>query len=185
MMSISLPVIGQVVSKSAFGDPVANALNAITDGTGIVTSGASTFSGAVTIGGTSLTAAWSTYAVAWTASAGTPAIGNGTLSGRYRQIGKCVDFFIGLAAGTTTTYGTAGAYWIFSLPASVQGGIWPISAFGFDQGVLEYPLQGVLGYNTTSTVVLLKPGSGRHLNNSPWTFGTSDVLYIAGRYESA
>jgi len=62
-MSIALPVIGQVVSKSTFGDPVVNALNAITNGTGVVTSGASTFSGTVAITGT-LTVTGASSAVA-------------------------------------------------------------------------------------------------------------------------
>src|SRR5688572_26599360 len=61
--------------------------------------------------------AWTAYTPTWTASAGAVAIGNGSLTGRYRQFGKTVRFSLQWVAGSTTTYGTAGAYWIFGLPA--------------------------------------------------------------------
>ena len=60
--------------------------------------------------------AWTTYAPTWTSSTN-PSIGNGTLSGRYRRIGKTVDIVVTMAAGSTTTFG-AGAY-SFSLPAGL------------------------------------------------------------------
>lgn len=49
-MSIAVPIAGQVISASTFGSPVVNALNAITDGTNVVTA-AGTFTGNVSIAG--------------------------------------------------------------------------------------------------------------------------------------
>lgn len=59
--------------------------------------------------------AWQTYTPVWTGSTTNPAIGNGTLSGRYRLLGaKHLDVRINIIFGTTTTYGS-GSYAV-SLP---------------------------------------------------------------------
>jgi hypothetical protein len=56
---------------------------------------------------------WTTYTPTWTASTN-PALGNGTLTGRYIKIGRTVTVSILLTCGSTTTYGS-GAY-AFGLP---------------------------------------------------------------------
>jgi hypothetical protein len=68
-----------------------------------------------------------TYTPTWTASVN-PAIGNGSLSGRYMKIGKMVFVWLNMTAGSTTTFGTGA--WHFSLPfipstfgAQVAGGV--------------------------------------------------------------
>jgi len=131
---------------------------------------------------TAMTAAWTTYTPTWTASAGAVAIGNGTLTGRYRLIGKTVDFEISLVAGSTTTYGTAGAYWTIGAPTvgnAVASYAYPLRLF--DAGVLEYA--GIAASATATTFELFKPVSGRILNNSPFTFGSGDSLWFNGTYE--
>lgn len=183
-MSIALPVVGQVVSVSTFGNPVVNALNAITDGVGVVTSGASTFTGSVTIAGTVVTGAWTSYATTWTASAGTPAIGNGTLSAWHRTVGKTADVRIELTAGSTTTFGTAGAFWQFTLPTGhTVSGRFAGAVFAVDTGVLEYTGISTIGYDSATTISLFKPVSARLVNNSPFTFGNTDRCTICIRYE--
>ncbi|MFF9285387.1 hypothetical protein [Streptomyces griseosporeus] len=59
--------------------------------------------------------AWSSYTPTWTASTN-PAIGNGTIVGRYMKIGRTVIGHINITAGSTTTFGS-GAY-NFSLPVA-------------------------------------------------------------------
>ena len=59
-------------------------------------------------------AAWVTYTPVWTSGGTAPAIGNGTLAGRYSITGKTVNVIINMIAGSTTTFGT-GSY-TFSLP---------------------------------------------------------------------
>ena len=61
-------------------------------------------------------AAWDSYTPTWTAITTNPALGNGTITGRYLRIGKTVMFQIVLTMGSTTTYGTGG--WTFSLPVA-------------------------------------------------------------------
>jgi hypothetical protein len=65
---------------------------------------------------TYLPQAWSAWTPAWTATGTAPAIGNGTLSGRYVAVGKTVLLHFQWVAGSTTTYGTGNYRW--SLPAA-------------------------------------------------------------------
>jgi hypothetical protein len=62
----------------------------------------------------SMFAAWTTYTPTWTSTSTAPAIGNGTLTGRYMKIGRTVIVEINLIAGSTTTFGTGN--YSFSLP---------------------------------------------------------------------
>ena len=62
---------------------------------------------------------WLPYTPTWLGTAGTAGtVGNGTLQGRYREIGKCLYVGIDLICGTTTTFGTG--YWGFSLPTGYK-----------------------------------------------------------------
>lgn len=61
--------------------------------------------------------AWTDYTPSWIAeTGGTPAVGNGTLTGRYLKVGRTVDFLIRLTVGSTTTFGNTNANWAFGLP---------------------------------------------------------------------
>lgn len=51
-------------------------------------------------------AGWTAFTPGWFGSTTNPAIGNGTIVGRYKRIGKTVFFRISITAGTTTTYGS-------------------------------------------------------------------------------
>lgn len=128
---------------------------------------------------------WTPYTVTWSAGAGSPAVGNGTLLGRYRRLGKTVDFHVILTAGSTTTYGTAGTYWLFSLPPlSPLSRVVVISAFALDTAVKEWSLSAAAGYDGVNLISPLLNGGGRHLNNNPFTFGSTDKLVLNGTYET-
>jgi hypothetical protein len=134
---------------------------------------------------TAITAADTAYTPTWTASAGAVAINNGTLTGGYTLIGKTVDFQLTLTAGGLTTFGTAGAYWILGLPpVGVAAANYQFAVRALDSGVLEYAGFAYLAAGG-ATVELFKPVSGRIVNNSPFTFGSGDVLTINGRYKIA
>lgn len=59
--------------------------------------------------------AWSTYTPTWNATSA-PALGNGTLIGRYINLGRTYHCVVHLTAGSTSTYGSGG--YSFSLPAT-------------------------------------------------------------------
>lgn len=62
--------------------------------------------------------AWTTYTPTWAASGTAPAIGNGTLSGRYiRLFGRTFATQVLMVAGSTTTFGTG--IWSFTTPSSL------------------------------------------------------------------
>lgn len=137
---------------------------------------------------TAMTGAWTSYTPTWTASAGAVAIGNGSLAGAYRRIGKTVDFRMLWVAGSTTTFGTAGAHWSFGLPplGNTAGAFaWPLRML--DAGTLEYAGIAATGSDgvASGSIELFKPVSGRIVNNSPFTPANGDKLWVSGTYELA
>lgn len=137
----------------------------------------------LTLGTVDPAAAWIAYTPTWAASAGSVSIGNGTLTGRYRLIGKTVDFTFKLTAGSTTTYGTAGAFWTIGLPPvgnALVDYVFPMRML--DLGTLEYTGYACVGAGL-AVLEFFKSVSGRVLNNSPFTVGTGDSMWANGRYE--
>jgi hypothetical protein len=59
---------------------------------------------------------WTSYTPTW--SGGSPAIGNGTLAGKYRRVGDSVEVEITLNSGTSTTWGDS-TNWQFSIPTGL------------------------------------------------------------------
>lgn len=59
-------------------------------------------------------ASWTGYTPKWFNSGTQPAIGNGTLGGTYRRMGKTLDITMYFYIGSTTTIGTGA--WYFTLP---------------------------------------------------------------------
>lgn len=67
---------------------------------------------------TSVIGPWTTYTPTWSVVSGTaPVIGNGTITGKWRQVGDSAEITIEIISGTTTTYGS-GSY-TFSLPPNI------------------------------------------------------------------
>jgi len=128
--------------------------------------------------------AWAAWSPAWTATGTAPALGDGTLVGRFVVIGKTVFFTILLTSGASTTYGT-GDY-RFSLPvtalstAQING-----VAYSVNAGVARYGAQPLL--LTTTTVEMINnvhPGT-RVGQLVPFTFAVADQISVAGQYEAA
>lgn len=130
---------------------------------------------------------WQSYTPTWGVASGTaPSVGDGSLSGSYCIIGKTVHWRLRLAAGSSTTFGSGGA-WTFTLPvASVtydaQTPMAVVSAFdaapAFADGQAMY---------STSTVVLPRTGAALAVitNAAPWTWANGDALVLMGTYEAA
>ena len=127
---------------------------------------------------------WQAYTPTWTAATTNPAIGNGTLAGRYVQLGKTVMGNIYLAPGSTTTFGSGN--WAFSLPKTSASssvnymGSWiarDIGTNNFSGQILLYNTidffarNGAANYNLSSTV--------------PFTWANGDYLSISFTYEIA
>jgi hypothetical protein len=133
--------------------------------------------------------AWSTYSVAWTASSSNPSIGNGTLTGRYKQIGKTVFVYIKLIVGSSSTLGSGN--WRFSLPVNAYSSDAVIlPAIFLDDGNAWY--QGLAYSSYAGNVGYVTPmwdkgatGSAAVDPTTPFSWGSADIIVISGSYESA
>lgn len=131
--------------------------------------------------------AWTAYTPVWTASTTNPALGNGTLTGAYVQIGKTVHYRIRLRAGTTTTYGT-GVY-RFSLPVTAVAtfaGAGEIigQASLLDNSASSRYARNAYTYDDTKVSLVDEAGNGVS-NTVPFTWASLDNVSIVGTYEAA
>ena len=124
------------------------------------------------------------YVAVWSAVGGTPpAIGNGTLTGRFRVIGGVCTYTWKLIFGSTSTYGVGNSWWTVTLPLNssndfVASGVasHPSGgpyAFGFGQG-------GVLG--DTGLWYPTSAGGGLVVQGTPATCVAGDTLRLSGEY---
>lgn len=146
--------------------------------------------------------AWTAYNPNWTCSGLAPAVGNGTLSGRYRKVGRTVDLDVFLLFGSTTTGGTGN--WSFTLPFATsadrehpfsiklwcgsgnyvgaaytpagQSVVTPMAPLSATSSVLDI----VRNANTSNTA-----GTGIPLVSGAYSFAANHNLSIYGRYEAA
>jgi hypothetical protein len=134
--------------------------------------------------------AWQSYTVSWTADTTNPSIGNGTLVGRYTQIGKTCILIIGLTMGSTTTYGSGN--WSFSLPKTAKntsGIIFYGVAHIRKLGTANYERIAQISPVISTTVIKLfnDPTQGSNSSNIsatvPFTWGDGDALGIEITYE--
>lgn len=127
---------------------------------------------------------WQSYTPTWTASTTNPSIGDGTLSGRYIQIGKLVYCQFTMRAGSTTTFGSG--IWRFSYPVApnaTNANLYQVgSVFATDINVGSY--YGITQYSGATYM-------GLHVNNvwvsatAPFTWANGDVLEVNVIYEAA
>ncbi len=140
---------------------------------------------------TGIESAWTAYSPTWSAAGSAPAIGNGILAGRYRQVGKLIIAQWYLNPGSTTTFGS-GVY-TFALPLSTsasQQGNAVGSIFAANAG--NYYTSGVVyAAASASTAVPFLPGSTTSSALSqvsptvPWTIKANDIFNCTLIYEAA
>lgn len=129
--------------------------------------------------------AWATFTPSWVSSTN-PAIGNGTILGRYKAIGKTTLFNIEITWGSTTT-GGAGT-WLVGLPVIPAIATSPGQAFSAHAIDASASTRYVLGceLDNANRVRLFNSGTANFATATvPMTWATSDILRISGTYESA
>lgn len=138
-------------------------------------------------GGTTINwaSAYTAYTPTWTASGVAPAIGNGTITGSYLQVGKLVHGLATLTFGSTTTFGT-GSYSL-SLPVAAAGsGFTPIGSVAMsDAGVATYMGAAQLTGGTTVQLSTLASPIAAVTPTAPFTFGTGDLIIVNFTYQAA
>lgn len=134
-----------------------------------------------------LGSAWSTYTPVWTAGTTNPVLGvGGTLTGRYRVVGKTANITIVMVAGAATTFGFGG--WRFSLPFTPRiNGL--LSAFVNDSsaGSRWAGSARIIGASATgdNMRIVVQDASGSVLNTNPMAWATGDELILHGTLELA
>ena len=135
---------------------------------------------------------WKAYTPTWTADTTNPAIGNGTLTGRYIVIGKLCTYVLGLVMGSTTTYGSGD--WAFSLPINA------VNTAGINfYGVAHIRNAGTANYeriaqiapsvNVDKISLFIDPTQGSNSTKIsatvPFTWGEGDSIGFEITYEVA
>lgn len=128
--------------------------------------------------------AWGTYSPTWTASSSNPNIGNGSIQGFYKQIGKTVWFRIKVTDGSTTSEGSGN--YSLSLPvAPISGSIF---TFLGSAGTGTYQIYGIATGGSTSLPLYSHSAStttARMTPSFPMTLASGDTIAINGTYEVA
>jgi hypothetical protein len=133
--------------------------------------------------------ATSTYTPAWTSDGSAPAIGNGTLSGRYVLIGSQLLWIaIRFVYGSTSTAGTGN--YRFSIPAAYKalntGGV-PQTVSGklLDSGTAHFAASGYIAGNNAYFNVVIGDATGVRVFGAgvPLTLATGDELNLTGIIE--
>ena len=179
-----------VANSVALGtDTTGNYMSDISAGTGIAVSHTPGEGSTATVSIEST--AWTSYTPTITADGGGFALNNGTLTGRYKQVGKTVFFKLKFVFGSTTAAGTG--HWNFSLPVTAYDSNFTFSAAILDDGVAWYGGIGNGNYTgSTSNFAVIIPSTSASAttwqsvgNGGPFIWGTSDNITITGSYEAA
>jgi len=146
------------------------------------------FTGSIN-GATINNTAWISYTPTWTAASLNPVIGNGTIEGYYKVIGKTCFVRGNIAMGSTTTFGTG--EWYVSMPftASHADAIL-MTAQLLDNGAAWYNavLNGArAGFNYKTAIQYQNTGGTADSisPNTPFTWTNSDRFLWNGSYEIA
>jgi hypothetical protein len=145
------------------------------------------FTGSLTGSVTNYETAWTSYTPVWTAASINPVIGNGTIEGWYKVIGKTCFVRGNIAMGSTTTFGSG--EWYVSMPftASHADAIL-MSANLLDNGSAWYNalLNGArAGFNYKTAIQYQAVGGTANDVNAtqPFTWANTDRFLWNGTYE--
>jgi len=146
--------------------------------------------GSLNFNGSELSSSWTSYTPTWTSDATQPTLGDGTLTGAYKVIGKTCFVRVRLVYGTTTNSGTGAFYFNLPFSASVSSGIqFPCSILNDGAAWYQATVTGQYGGFTNKTAII---GQSSGANSSegitgtfPFTFGNLDSIQFNGSYEIA
>jgi len=174
-------------SGTIYGVPITSGtLGTNTVVTSSITDGAVT--PAKLLAGTGSSWAWQSWTPTWTGASGNPAIGNGTIIGRYLQTGKTVQFRLDILAGSTTTFGTGA--WTFTLPVTAAANYTATYAMGI--GSYEKPGTGdyfgpINLMSTTTFQMWYSTGTNSNVLGSaaPEAWNSTSFFRMTATYEAA
>lgn len=145
--------------------------------TGISTAGNLSVSGDINTSANMDMGAWPDYNPVWSTPGTAPNIGNGSLTGEYREDGKSLTVHIRFVPGSTTTFGTGA--WRFSMPVGFTMATTSHAvgmAWAFDSGTAN--ITGtILADAPNNRFVLVGPNTGSEWQNTiPFTWVNGDTF---------
>lgn len=159
--------------------------------TGVVGSvgatGATGPTGATGAGASDLTA-WTSYTPSLRTQTGTVTVGNGSITGAYKLIGKTCFFRLKFLVGSTTNIGANPI--VYGLPVEAKSVDYHFSAAMLDSGNAWYMgiANGAYLGLTTEFVVMYKETNGltwgAQTNTAPFSMLNTDYVTISGSYET-
>lgn len=131
--------------------------------------------------------AWPSYNPEWTADTTNPTIGNGSIVGARRIVGKTCDFRVIITMGSTTTYGSGGYF--VSLPDTTVTGVQLVACEVNNSGAVYHCRGRVLSGGTTVQLVAPPTTAGNNdrsvTGTIPTTLGTGDNIIVSGTVQLA
>jgi hypothetical protein len=127
---------------------------------------------------------WTSYVATWTAASVNPAIGNGTISGRYRRStdSDLIIYEGKILMGSTTTFGTG--QWFVSLPVAPSSDaviFTTCAVFILDTGTTTRT--GVARFNSSTQLTF--ETTGGFTSASPQVWANGDYFTWSIEYEAA
>lgn len=128
-------------------------------------------------------ATWVAYTPTWSATGGTPVLGNGTLDGWHITIGDSVRVRVKLTLGSTSSVGTT-TVWQFTLPSTVDSNWYGLgTAAAWDDSTTTLNAAGHAYAGPSADYVRAQFTGGTWIGYSnPLTWATGDVLLLHVEY---
>lgn len=152
---------------------------------------ASKGSGEVAVNNVAFSGAWQSY----TPTFANTTLGNGTVAGNYKQIGKSVFFRAFFFLGTTSAVGTVPTVSLPVTSIATPSGITPIGIVHYYDNSSAATVEGNLRWSSTTTAGLqvsaVTAAALSYVRNDavtatvPFTFAVNDAILITGSYEAA
>lgn len=122
---------------------------------------------------TAIATAWTSFTPVFTAAGGSPAVGNGTISGEYRRVGKTVNYRGAFVFGSTSNAGTG--EWYMSTPHTANSPDFVTgSAFAHDSGTAYYA--GICAMRSAATKLNFVTSATQIGATTPFTWANGDRL---------
>lgn len=124
---------------------------------------------------------WTSFTPTWTASVTNPAIGNGTLTGAYKEFGKTLFWWSKMTAGSTTTFGSG--TWSIGIPTGSPANAQNLLVTARDAGVSRELSPATVSGGTFQP---FDQGTGNNWTPTiPFTWTNGDEWFVSGWIELA
>lgn len=153
------------------------------NGTYIKGDGSAKFGSTLLVGASTVNVggAWTSYTPALT----NWGLGNGTVVGKYMQIGKTIKFMISVTLGSTST--TSGNL-ILSLPVAANTNRavnHPVGIVSLQDTSVPALRHGFFRLNNANIANVVLETAAAVNGTSPWTWASTDKIMVEGQYEAA